>query len=98
RANMEQGQSSVSRQTKIPAGAGMTQLGVVARLDGEAGAAAAGGDHIGIADLEALADQVVDIVDLGPAHEFQAHRIDQHYGIALAQNGIVAARLFLYEV
>ena len=40
--------------------------------DRKTGAAAAGGDRVGIVDLEALADQVVDIVDLGAAHEFEA--------------------------
>src|SRR5688572_19371314 len=66
--------------------------------DREAGAAAAGGDGIGIADLEGLTDQVVDEVDLRPAQEFLAERIDQHGGIVLAEHQVVRRRGFLDQV
>jgi len=44
------------------------------------------------------ADQVIDIVDLGAAHEFEAQRIDQHNGVAFGQNDIVVAGFFLYQI
>ena len=67
-------------------------------LDRKARAAAAGGHGIGVLDLERLADQVVDEIDLGTAHELETHGIDQHDRLAFGQNRIVAARLFLYEI
>lgn len=57
--------------------------------DGKTRSAAAGGDGIGIADLERLADEIINKVDFGAAHEFEAERIDQHPGLVALEPHIV---------
>src|SRR6185312_969588 len=66
--------------------------------DREAGAAAAGGDGVRVPDLEALADQVVDIIDLGAAHEFEAERVDEDGGAVLGEDQVVVGRGFVHDL
>src|SRR5690606_19819269 len=48
--------------------------------DRKAGAAAAGGDRVGVPDLEGLTDQVVDEIDDRAAHVDKRNLVDQHCG------------------
>jgi len=66
--------------------------------DRKAGPAAAGRDRVGILDLERLADQIVDIIDLGAAHEFEAERVDQDRRVVLGKDEIVIGRGLLDEL
>ena len=67
-------------------------------LDGKACAAAARGDGIGVLYLERLSDEIVDKVDFGAAHEFEAHRIDVDGRFAARQHEVIVGRLFLDQI
>src|SRR4051812_19594463 len=63
--------------------------GIPDTLNGEAGAAAAGGDGVRVLDLEGLAHQVVDEVDHRAAHIDQRQIVDQDRGAILLDGDIV---------
>src|SRR5579871_4452353 len=65
--------------------------------DREAGAAAAARGGVRVLDLEGLADQVIDEVDLGPADIGKGDRIDQNRG-AVALDDEIVLRTRLVEV
>ncbi len=58
-------------------------------LDLEGGTAAAGGDHVGVIDLEAGALQAFDVVDLGAEDELHAHLVDDHRDVVDLEDVIV---------
>src|SRR6478736_9057963 len=58
-------------------------------LDREAGSAAAARDGVGILDLEGLAKEVVDEVNLRSRHVDEGEAVDQHLGIVLLDDGVV---------
>ncbi len=72
------------------------------RLDGgdflffrhaEGGATAAGGDHVGVVDLEAGTLEPVDEVDHGPAHVGKAGTVDQEADALVLEDGVVVTLL-----
>src|SRR5690242_9080630 len=61
--------------------------------DREAGSAAARGDGVRVPDLEGLADEVVDEVDLGAVHVDERHLVDQHARLALLEDEVIGLRI-----
>lgn len=68
------------------------------RSNGETGAAAAGCNRVGVANLEGLANQVIDEVDFCAAHEFKAEGIDINSGVVASKDDIVCTGFFADEV
>src|SRR3982750_62530 len=66
--------------------------------DRKARAAAAGRDCVRVLDLETLADQIVDIIDLRSAHEFEAERVDQDRRIVPGEHQIIIGCTLMDEL
>ena len=61
--------------------------------DCEADAAAAGGDRVGVLDLESLTHQVIDEIEFGAAQHLQRDRVDDNAHAVAADNEVVIGPL-----
>src|SRR6187397_1393305 len=61
------------------------EVGASSALDRKTRSAAAARGGLRIVDLERLADQVVDEVELRPGRVVHRHRVDQHHGAVARQ-------------